>query len=136
PLGLVGLPLRAGGELDALVGVERILHDAGEVVVAGDLALLDDAVSRDHRAVDVRGARRHARGRADVRQVAVVGAPAHAVRLIQVEDLALELIADGADAGAALTGDGEADAVLAEDVGELSGHAAADAGAERADADA
>src|SRR5439155_3986295 len=118
------------GELDALVGVERILHDAGDVVEAGDLAILnDDFFARVRVDLDA------GRGR-DVRQVAEVGAPAHAVRLIQIEDLALDLIADGADAGAALAGDGEADAVLAEDVGELRGDAAADAGAEGADADA
>src|SRR5439155_13969550 len=74
--------------------------------------------------------------RGHVRQVRDVDAPVQAMLLIEVEDFAGDLIAERSDAGRTLPLEREADVVLAEDVAEIGGDTSADAGTERADADA
>ena len=65
-----------------------------------------------------------------------IGAPVPAVLLIEVEQLAGDLVADSTDSLRTASLDGETEIVLAEDVGVVRAHAATDARAVRTGGDA
>src|SRR5205085_1143156 len=118
-LRLERLVLDAAGELDAPRLAERILGDGRGVVVAADLALLGHDVGEHLLSVDGMDFLAYAGERTDVREVDEVRAAVHAVGLVEVEDLAGDLVSERADARGAAALEGQADVVLAEDVAEV-----------------
>ncbi len=128
--------LEAGAGFDTPGLTERILHHAGDIVVALNIALLLHHVGQDGLAID-QDVRLCSGGEcADIRQMCRIDAPVQPVPLVEVEDLPRQLIADRTDTRSAATLEGDSDVVVAEDVGVVGADTASDAGSEGADTDA
>src|SRR5207248_120064 len=113
---LLTLTLEAAGEFDASRLAEWILHNAGKVIEAEDVALLLDDVGRHELSIDVDQRASDASRRKDVREMCVVDAPIQPVLLVEIEDFAGNLIRECADAGRSLALECEAYVVLAQHI--------------------